>query len=88
MPSGRYWEFGTVRSVGLLYCIDVFRLLMTTVLNALNTSSRNCSWRLPPTRMLRASDRSTVLSGQPIRIVAARLQSRRCCRSGPSPPRY
>ena len=75
VPSGRYCELRTVRSVGLRYWIWVTRLLITTTLNALKASRRNWSWRAPPRRMLRASARSTVLSGQRRQDVAARFQT-------------
>ena len=53
----------------------VLRPLMTTALNALNTSTRNCKRRAPPRRMLRASARSTRCDPGSRQDVAARLQA-------------
>ncbi len=41
LPSALNWLFTTVRFVGLVNCTDVFRPLMSTVLNALKTSARS-----------------------------------------------
>src|SRR6266545_3117932 len=67
-PSARVSELRMVRTVGLLYWIVDCRPLITTVLNALNTSRRTSRLRAPPSRISRISERSTVLSGQPRRM--------------------
>ena len=45
----------------------LFRSVMRAALGALNMSTRSCRFRLPPSRMLRAIDRSSTLWKQPKR---------------------
>src|SRR5207244_2948629 len=65
VPSALNCGLRTVRSVGLFSCSCDMRPSITTVLNTLNASMRTCACRFPPSRILRAIDRSVVLSKHP-----------------------
>src|SRR4029453_2333711 len=68
VPSALYWLFTMVTgSLGLVIVIDVARPVMPAALGALNMSTRSWIVRLPPSLMLRASDRSIALVKHPVR---------------------
>src|SRR5579871_1674091 len=60
VPSARIWLLVTVWLVGLVRFTVVLRLLKMTAFGALNASARSWSWRPPPRRIVRASDKSSV----------------------------
>ena len=62
-------------SVGLVTFIVVLRPVMIAWFGALNMSTRNCSCRLPPSRMLRAMRQVERALEAAAQVVGARLET-------------